>query len=356
MVNMNGRLLKYLIYVGGAICLFAFIAVRVEPLYNLVLIEKKKPEHFEFTKYGELYYFSQISHFKEDLPTPIRKFRYSEKQSKLENADIITFGDSFFDFSRVKTVPERLADSLDAKVHAIYAFYPFKYFSQENYTGTTRKVFIYESVERMIPVRFAKVHYGQEEIVETNSPDLKRKVLELIFPVNVDERFSTLLKGTYLTSSVYSLISTFKFDGFGYISSKTPAYSLQDNPWLFYYESVNDEVTGFYYNHTDEEIETYCDNITKMAIDLKNRYNFDFLFCPIPNKYTLYFKKVDKDAQYDDFLPRIYKGLDDRGVAYVNLYDEFKKSDSALYFGTDSHWKERGAQIAVEKIIEQILK
>ncbi|NOX47221.1 MAG: hypothetical protein GXO89_09620 [Chlorobi bacterium] len=353
---MNERLLKYLIYVGGAICLYAFIAVRVEPLYNAVLVEKKEPEHFEFTKYGELYYFSQISHFKEDLPKPIRKFRYSEKQSKLEDADIVTFGDSFFDFSRVKTVPERLADSLHKKVHAIYSFYPFNYFNHIGYKRSSKKVFIYETVERMIPIRFDQPQNSQEELVDWGSPGIARKVLDWVFPTNVEERLTTLLKGSYFTRPAYSAISTFKFDEFGYISSKTPLYSLRDKPWLFYYESVNDEVTGFYYHHSQEEIDKYCDNIATMGKELKEKYNFDFVFCPIPNKYTLYFDKVDKNAKYDEFLPRIFKGLEKRGVDYVDVYDEFIDMDSVLYFGTDSHWNDKGAQIAVDKIIEQILK
>jgi hypothetical protein len=352
---MSERLLKYLIYIGGAICLYAFIAVRVEPMYNAVLVEKKIPEHFEFTKYGELYYFSQISHFKEELPKPIRKFRYSKKQSTLEDAQIITFGDSFFDFSRVKTVPERLADSLGKKVHAIYSFYPFNYFNRIDYKRSSKKVFIYETVERMIPIRFDQPQNSHVEMINWASPGNAQKVLDWVFPTNVEERLATLLKGSYITKPAYSAISTFKFDEFGYISSKTPAYSLKDKPWLFYYESVNDDVTSFYHHHSQNEIETYCDNIEKMSKDLKLKYNFDFIFCPIPNKYTLYFNRVDVNAEYNDFLPRIFNGLEKRGVDFVNIYDEFKKSDSVLYFGTDSHWNERGAQIAVEKIIEQLL-
>ncbi len=350
---MNERLLKYLIYFAGGVFLYAFIAIRVMPLYNAVLIEKKKPGYFEFTKYGELYYFSQISHFKEELPMAVGKFRHSEKQSKLDDADIVAFGDSFFDFSRVKTVPERLADSLDARVHSIYAFYPFKYFNNINYNGTEKKVFIYETVERMIPVRFAQAQNSNKEI-SGGGRGFVNKVLEWVFPANVEERLTTLLKGTYLTNQAYSLISTFKFDAFGYISVKTPVYSLEKKPWLFYCESVNDENTGFYYQHSQKEIETYCDNIANMGKELKMKYNFDFVFCPIPNKYTLYFNEVDKGAKYDDFLPRIYKGLESRGVDYVNIYDEFIKADTVLYFGTDSHWNNKGAQIAVEKIIEQI--
>lgn len=165
-----------------------------------------------------------------------------------------------------------------------------------------------------------------------------------------------MLKGTYLTKPFYSAISTYKFDNFGYISSKTPKYKLESKPWLFYYETVNNDPTGFYYQHSKEEVETYCDNIASMSHNLKAKYNFDFIFCAVPNKYSIYYTKADPAAVYNNLLPQIYKGLEKRGIKYVDLYNDFSQETDDLYFGTDSHWNEKGANIAFEKIIEQILK
>ena len=66
---------------------------------NSILSEKMDPETREFNKYGDLYYNNYISHFKQDFPAPLRKYRLSEKNPALNEADILTFGDSFFDFS-----------------------------------------------------------------------------------------------------------------------------------------------------------------------------------------------------------------------------------------------------------------
>ena len=96
---MSEKLLKILIYLAGIVCLFGFISTRYLPLLNSVLTEKMIPEHWEFTKYGELYYFNYISHFREELPDPIRKYRFSEKHPDFGEADILMFGDSFLDIS-----------------------------------------------------------------------------------------------------------------------------------------------------------------------------------------------------------------------------------------------------------------
>ena len=75
---MNERVLKYLIFIWGAISLYAFIAIRFEPLFNAVLKEDVVEGYWDKTKYGELYYFSMISHFREKgLPPAQRKFEYS---------------------------------------------------------------------------------------------------------------------------------------------------------------------------------------------------------------------------------------------------------------------------------------
>jgi hypothetical protein len=51
---MKNMIMKGLVSMVGLICLYAFLAVRFEPLFNLIMKEKVLPEYFENTKYGEL--------------------------------------------------------------------------------------------------------------------------------------------------------------------------------------------------------------------------------------------------------------------------------------------------------------
>ena len=81
------------------VCLYAFIAIRVQPLFNAILKEKVIPKPWENTKYGELYYFNLIREFrKKGLPHYQKKYRFTKKSPLLENADLLLFGDSYFNF------------------------------------------------------------------------------------------------------------------------------------------------------------------------------------------------------------------------------------------------------------------
>ncbi|MCF8369840.1 MAG: hypothetical protein K9G76_12440 [Bacteroidales bacterium] len=354
---MNSNLLKYLIYFSGILCLYAFIAVRLLPLFNFALIEERRPDYFEFMKYGELYYFSQIDHFKENLPFPEYKYRLSEKNPTLEESDIIAFGDSFFDINRQKTVAERLHDSLGLKVHAASGWFPLEYLAQNRYKTGKEKTIIFQIVERNIDYRFRGPHkipiISQKES-GMSMRKLAAGVKDKIFLNSSEELYNVLLKGSYPSNLLYSKIATLKFDAFGYISSQTPVYDLQtySYPLLFYYLTVNDNHTSFYYEHTDEMIKNYCDNLVDLSIKLKENYNLNLIFLPVPNKFTIYYKDIRQDDVYDNLLPRLYAEMAKRPLTYINIYDDFVSSDKQLFYGTDTHWNKNGVDLAVKRLLE----
>ena len=350
---MPGKFLKYLIFAGGLIALVVFVAERSLPVYNLLLTEKQKPGYFEFTRYGELYYFSCIDEFKDELPSPIEKFRLSPRNAPIDQADIITFGDSYFDFSRQMTVPERLARESGKNVHGIYSFYPLAYLNQINYQAGDEKLFIYETAERMIPLRFGQGNkmagMGSQPPTGIHKVDA---LLNEAFNGPNEERLDKLLKESYLTGWAYAKVSTLRYNEFEYISQQSPDFPTDDKPWLFYGESVNGSASSIQYQHSDEEIETYCDNILLLKNNLKTKYNLDFVFVSVPNKITEMRKFLKPPMAYNNLLPRLYKGLKKRGVAYVDLFSAFENSSDVLYYRTDTHWNKKGVDIAVEKLLE----
>ena len=120
---MSEKALRWIINIAGIVCLYVFLAIRILPLFNGILLEKYIPEYWENTKWGELYYFNMIRHFREkNLPKYRIKYRFTKKNPKVSNADILAFGDSFLDFSRMTTFPEQLSDSLNKKVFYARAF------------------------------------------------------------------------------------------------------------------------------------------------------------------------------------------------------------------------------------------
>lgn len=352
---MKEKNLKILVYLAGLIGLCGFIAVRYPAFFNVLIQGEVIPDYFENTRYGELYNFNNIAHFKEDLPPSSIKYRYKPYHPTLEDADIITFGDSFFDFTRMKTFPEKLGDTLQKKVYFARYDYPLNYFAEKGYTNTQRKVLLYETSERYIATRFANPH------TVTYAPDQRGKMRKMIadvrdktFLTDGEVRYSLLLARSYLTKNAHDWIATLKFDLFGYISSITPVYAFHnDEPWLFYYEEVNQDSTSFYYPHTDEDIDRYCDNIADLRLKLKSGYNLDMIFMPVPSKYTIYHKIVNDDP-YNDLLPRLYKGLSERGVPYIDLYEDFLQAEEVLYYGTDTHWNPKGLDMALRKTVSRV--
>lgn len=357
---MNEKLLKWLIYIAGVVCLYGYISIRSLPVMNLVLAEKMIPEHWDFVKYGELYYFNYVSHFKRELPKAQQKYRFSDKFPEINEADILMFGDSFLDISRQTTLPERLNDTLGERVY-FHRFIdphqsdPLCVLQEEQYLDGTTRVVIYESVERNIPIKFDESFESAvcDEGEQGTLKNVADAAIELAFPGNSEEMYKQVLKRSIFTTNLFGLFATMKFDLFGFISSQTPVYKVADDPWLFYYPQVNDEPGSFYYHYTQEEIDTYCDNIATMRNQLKENYDLEMIFLPVPSKYTICHTVVNNDP-YNDFLPRLYAGLEEREVLYINLYDKFMQKGPVLYYGTDTHWNKKGVDIALTSLVEKL--
>jgi len=166
--------------------------------------------------------------------------------------------------------------------------------------------------------------------------------------------YDAILKRSYLTTGLYSFLVTLKFDIYGNITDQTPVY-LKDgsNSWLFYHDQVNESKTSFYYQHTDDQLDSICDHMSALSKELLDRYNMHILYLPMPAKYTLYHKVVNDDP-YNEFLPRLFEKLEAKGVKFVNVYDDYKKSDTLLYYRTDSHWNQKGIDIAYKNMLDYI--
>lgn len=351
-------LLKIAIYTSGVICLYAFIAVRSVTIFNLGSREKLITGYWDNTKYGELYYFNYVKHFKEKgLPQVGQKFQFSAKQAPLSDADMLIFGDSFFDMCRPTQFPIEVQQRLKKNIHFEYFSFPLSFLNQNNYQNNKPKLLILESVERYIATRFMQPQ-TPDFTVNTRSPFRNHLSLikDKIFDSRSEELYDALLKRSYLTTDAYSEIATLKFDLFGYISKLTPKYSFKDTvPWIYYHEEVNSNITSFYYQYSDEQIEQISENILLLSTQLKEKYNLQMVFIPVPSKYTICHNRINDD-KYNEFLPRLQKKLDEKGVKYIDFYHPFKASKELLYIPTDTHWSEKGLGLAVQLTMEYLEK
>lgn len=349
------KILKWLIFLSGIICLFAFIAIRSRPLFNVVAADKLEPGYWDNTKYGELYHFNYILDFREKIPLVEKKYQYSEDHPSLEEAEIYTFGDSYFDFARHEQFPKRLGKILNKKVYFAHNGYPLQHFAENGFENKSPKILIYEQVERYVPDKFMNEH---KVIINVDSRSLIRKkaavVKDLLFYSRSEQLYDALIKRSYFTTYIYTIIATIKFRLFGYISNLTPVYTLKyDTPWLYYEDQVNETMTSFYYKFSEAEIDAMCDNMEKLHAELKEKYNIYMVLLPLPAKYTVTHHLLNND-EYSNFLPRLYKEMDKRGIRYISVFDEFMKSGENLYYGTDSHWNNNGINLALEKTVQYL--
>lgn len=355
---MSDNLLKILIYALGTICLVLFVAVRYLPLFNLFMADKFIEGYWENKPYGELYYFNMIDNFKEKGLPPYRtKYRFSKKMPSIHESDILIYGDSFFDFSRMTTFPERLARELKNKVYFEKYDIPLKSLARKKYNNLDPKILIFETSERYVSVRFTKTHkyYGNWK-GESRLSRLYSAILNIILFPKSEQMYNYMLYQSYITKPVYSAIATFKFKSFGYIPRSTPLYTFHNNqPWLFLGESVEHEKkeTSFYHHFQPEEIDLFCNNIADLSEKLKKYYNLHLIFIVLPSKYTIYHKLLN-NHKYNNLIPALYKELEERNIPVVKVFDEYMKSDQLLFYPTDTHWTPAGLEIALKKTIEVI--
>ena len=357
---MSEKTLKWIIYSAGVVCLYLMLAIRIMPLFNAILKEKVIPDYWENTKWGELYYFNFIKDFQEkNLPASDVKYRFTDKHPSLQDADILTFGDSFFDFTRMTTFPEQLSDSLGKKVFYARNPRPLEFLDHQNYTNTTPKYLIYETAERFFHERFIteqKEYYEPEK--RSSIGKAFHRVRKFIFMYKPELLLDQILCRSYVTYDIHSAINTLKFKWFGQITDQTPVYSTRHNiPWLFIESEVSDDERGYFYQHSAEEIDNYCDHIESLSKKLKERYNLEMIFMIIPNKFTIYYEIANTEgSEYGNLIPALYSELENRGIPVIQLYDEYlaQRENKLLYYGTDTHWTEEGLHIALNKTMEQL--
>jgi hypothetical protein len=344
---IKDKITKIIIHLAGLAALFLFVVLRMsgEPEY---LLDKKLLTASNNFDYGDLYFLNLIDNFKVPTPPLGDEYYNSVPKSDISEADILTFGDSFFAAgARVKNVPGRLADTLKKKIYFSQSSEPLELLSSVNLQKGNKKYLILETAERRIPNLFSG---NQNKFTKKNHAITN--IITTVLPVNSEQRYTFLLQRSFLTHFIYKELATLKFNYFGYITSVTPVYK-KDPPWLFYYQDVNDKKTSFYYKFSDEEIKNICDNIQDISNQLKEKYNIDFIFLPVPNKYTIYHKILNND-EYNNLLPRIYYELKKRNVKFCNVYDLFMKSDKELYYPTDTHWNEEGVKLTTSELVKLI--
>ena len=342
MEKQKGIWLKYSMYVAGILSFVVFVSVRFNHLPEAMVVDG-------IEDYGELYHQTYIDLFavKTESKEHYRKRLYDPERD-INEAEILTFGDSFFEFPLEKPFSLRLADTLNRTVYHANCYYVLEYLDTVNYIKGPPKILILDIVERYFPYLFSEEH----RLFLNQNPTSENSLYSKIFLKDAERKYTAFLQKSIFTHYLYSRVNTLKFNTLGYLPSKVPKYS-RDPLMAFYIETVNDGVTSAYYEWEDEQIEEMCDEILELKVALKKKYNLELLLMPMPNSYTIY-RNLIGDTRYNNLLPRLYRGLSNRNIQHIQLMDAYLAADEMVYHSTDTHWNKKGQDIALKLVMKKL--
>ena len=350
-LETKSKLLRAALNAAGVLAVAVFLLVRVRGGSTL-LVDKA-----EYYNARDLYKHSFVDRFREDDPAfnrvtnKITAYADRPENPHPQRANVMIVGTSFSDFRFVRSFPEVLGDRLGEPVHFSRSFNPFHVLDRTNYHAVAGppRVLLYEMAEKGVYRRFTP---GPVHLERDRGPP-RKPLFEVLPTGEAEKRYTALLQMSVFTHRLYRWVATWKFDHLGAISSLTPAYSTNP-PVLFFQSEVDQSPSSIFYHHSEQEIARVCDHIAAMRDELRRRYNLDLVFLPVPNKISLYGRLAYPDVVYNEFLPRVYRGLDQRGVDYVDLYHPFKASTNMLFYGSDTHWNEKGIALAVDLVASHL--
>ncbi len=296
----------------------------------------------------------------------------------LESAEVITFGDSFFD--AVQDSPlfsEVLTQRLGRPVynHASWTFEnpnvdhnPAGFLGSVQYRKGEKKFLILESVERLA---FLKSGYyqpgeplsGKKNLVNRLNSGMNwrlrsadqwlRKYVILLNNDNPDCRH--FLANNALLYPVSKWIAEAKFRWLGDIHPLIDRHYDRRSEMFFFAEEVafNRRVKPV------QKIESLVENVVQAARELREKYNIELIYLIMPNKYTIYNDLVRPAYDYDGFIPKINELLAEQGVRTIDVYSAYieyrrKGGEQWLYYPSGSHYTPLGKDILADAVAKEL--
>lgn len=185
---------------------------------------------------------------------------------------------------------------------------------------------------------------ANERLAEAPSLKTEEGKLNTDYLFDVSEYFSDRF---YLRQELITAHNSITAAAFGSSAEDDVIYG--DNDWLYYAPTLAD-YTGTK-PMTGREVHSAAINLTLMQEYAAGK-GAKFLFMPAPNKNSLYQENMpDYGAVAAEHnAQRLFRLLDEKGVAYLDLFTPFKNEQEVLYFAHDSHWNSKGAALGADLI------
>lgn len=336
------KLFFYSYVIIGVLCLLIIVISTNVGIAKKFMYIDKQP-------FGDLYSMCRISTFRIS-----RKVLSNEmiNRHSLSNAEVIFIGDSFIKkwYGHNFEIFEKETGIPSFCSRFINKITPLGILKKENYKASSLKYLVFETVERNI-FNIAAPSSTDKVAIPSKESIIRRYIVK-------PSILNLLLVQNPVAFKFFEFRDTFRFYVLNEMSPRIPVYSVSP-PMLFYRDGV-----AFNRRHkTDKDIDDLVNKIEAINLVLQKKYNIKMIFMPVPNKYSIYGYDYDKyrynsgGEKYDNFLPRLYKKLDKKGIAYIDLYHCFVRNKrTLLYYPTDTHWNLHGIRMAVRKIQEEIYR
>ncbi len=145
--------------------------------------------------------------------------------------------------------------------------------------------------------------------------------------------------------------------GGGFGLSNVDTVTVGTDGWLYYTATLDDYLGRN--PMTSREVQDVIHNLGLIR-DYVQGQGIEFLFTIAPNKNTLYPEHMPyyASAKVSDVHNRdlLRAALADSDVPYADLFGLFEEQDEVLYFARDSHWNNKGALLAYDRILTALGK
>lgn len=324
----------------GAIMMFAlFVVVGGKfPSFGRMFVAEEPTAYIT----GDQYRMCNLDRFREEIPVT-----KPSQMPPLEQADVITLGDSFFNSNLASDLfANELARKGGFKVHNLHTAeffepqsYPISYLQSIGYRGDRKRILILESVERSI--------LDRANTYNTLGASTSNELDAFAFKVLKNSDVEYFFKHNFIVEPGGTWLKNFRFKYLKIVDKSIGAYSL-DPDMLFYQRDM--EFSRL--KKTEAMLDAIADSIAKLSDTLNKRYDIELVYVGIPNKYSVYCGILPEAEPYDRFLPRLSRKLSERGVKNLDVYALYSRYNKTgmppLYYSSDTHYTAYGKSLLVD--------
>lgn len=357
--SSSDRAILWLVRFLGLAAGIAFLAVRIPALSGLLSVGRERDG-------GDLYQMVRIREFREPMPnetTTPPVFGVAPESTK-----ILLIGDSHSRFARGdSSLTARLSGQLDgfrsvsATILHPRFFDPSDLVRQQRIRAGSIKVVIWESAERTIPdVVLGKIPQSFHAWDTTWRFDAIQaaRTIKTTWFTGSEAGYQFLVMNSVATRDLVGMWNGVRYHLAGELPGSIGAADLGTKQ-LFLAEELarfkprpGEMPTSFLQARDSTMVERIADGLLDASRRLEADFGAKLVVVPVPAKASLLHRQLG--MEYDDFLPRLHRALERRGIRSIDTWDALMALGDRAVLRTDTHLAPASYKVLADSIIRAI--